>query len=482
MYRKRMLVFIAATIPVLYSCKTSTGELKNNGTDAKPAPKINVVMIVSDDHGKDALGCYGNEVIKTPALDQLAQEGILFNNAYCTTASCTASRSVILTGIHNHANGLYGHMHNYNHFRAFENLISLPARLTQAGYTTARIGKYHVAPEEIFHFDSTLEDGGRNNVQMSENCRSFIEEIREPFFLYYCTHDPHRGGGKVKVPNNPNAFGNIPGGHPGCNDIEYSPDEVIVPPHLPDSPESRAELAQYYQSVTRVDRGVERLIDILRENNKYENTVIIYISDNGMAFPGAKTTVYEPGIQLPCIVRMPHGENGGSVNNGFISWVDLTPTILDLTGTPYDKESVQGRSFRELLGSKDVKGWDEVYASHTFHEITMYYPMRVVRKGDFKLIFNIAHGLEYPSASDLWKSATWQGQLQSKNPYYGKRKISDYLHRDRFELYDLKNDPDEIINLSNNREYTEVLEDLKSRLRQFQAETDDPWKVKWTHE
>jgi len=89
--------------------------------------------------------------------------------------------------------------------------------------------------------------------------------------------------------------------------------------YLPDSPESRAELAQYYQSVTRVDRGVERLIDILKENNKYDNTLIIYISDNGMAFPGAKTTIYEPGIQLPCIVRLPKGENSGDVRDGFIS-------------------------------------------------------------------------------------------------------------------------------------------------------------------
>lgn len=112
--------------------------------------------------------------------------------------------------------------------------------------------------------------------------------------------------------------------------------------YLPDSPESRAELAQYYQSVTRVDRGVERLIDILKENNKYDNTLIIYISDNGMAFPGAKTTIYEHGIQLPCIVRLPKGENSGDVRDGFISSVDLTPTILDITETSYNKEDISG--------------------------------------------------------------------------------------------------------------------------------------------
>jgi len=477
-----VFVLIAATIPIFISCKSSTRETKTSTTDDETASRVNVVMIVADDHGKDALGCYGNKVIQTPALDQLASEGIRFNNAYCTTSSCTASRSVILSGIQNHANGLYGHIHKYNHFRAFDDLITLPVRLSKAGYTTARVGKYHVAPEKVFQFDVTLKDGGRNNVQMSENCRSFIEEVGEPFFLYYCTHDPHRGGGKVDGPNNPDAFGNIPGGHPGCDDIEYSPDEVIVPPFLPVSPEAKAEIAQYYQSATRVDRGVMRLVDILKDNDKYENTLIIYISDNGMAFPGAKTTIYEPGIQLPCIVRLPNGENGGSVRDAFISWVDLTPTILDFTETDFNEEEIQGRSFMVILNKGDTEGWDEVYASHTFHEITMYYPMRVVRKGNFKLIFNIAHGLEYPNASDLWSSATWQGQLQTNNPYYGKRKISDYLHRDRFELYDLKNDPHEIVNLTNNPEYKEVLADLKSRLHQFQRRTKDPWIVKWTHE
>ncbi|MFW6277624.1 MAG: sulfatase [Prolixibacteraceae bacterium] len=451
----------------------------SNAAGNKP---VNIVLMVSDDHGKDALGCYGNPVIQTPALDRLAAEGIRFNNAYCTSASCTASRSVILSGIYNHANGLYGHEHSYHHFRAFDHLQTLPVLLSKGGYVTARAGKYHVAPEEVFPFDVTLKDAGRNNVQMSENCRTFIEEAEQPFFLYYCTHDPHRSGQTVKGPHSPNAFGNISGGHPGCKEQEYAPGEVLVPPYLPDSPETRAELAQYYQSVTRVDRGIERLMQILKDNDKYDNTLIIYISDNGMAFPGAKTTVYEPGIQLPCIIRLPGGENSSNVRNSFISWADLTPTLLDVAGIGYEPGDFHGRSFKTVLTDGDDDSWNEVYASHTFHEITMYYPMRVVRKDNYKLIFNIAYGLEYPNASDLWSSATWQGQLEANSPFFGKRKIEDYLHRDRFELYNLEDDPDEVINLAGDPKYAGILKELQEKLKAFQERTDDPWKVKWEHE
>ncbi|UCF15738.1 MAG: sulfatase-like hydrolase/transferase [Phycisphaerales bacterium] len=101
------------------------------------------MLIVSDDHGRETLGCYGNSVIKTPNLDALAAEGVRFTNAFCTTASCGASRSVILSGLYNHANGQYGHQHSYHHFISFPNVKSLPVLLTEAGYRTGRIGKYY---------------------------------------------------------------------------------------------------------------------------------------------------------------------------------------------------------------------------------------------------------------------------------------------------------------------------------------------------
>ena len=180
---------------------------------------------------------------------------------------------------------------------------------------------------------------------MAEACQGVIE-TDQPFFLYFCPDDPHRGHPFTPDPwNAPNAFGNRDGGYPGVDTVTYEPDEVIVPPFLPDTRECREELAQYYQSVSRIDQGLGRLLDLLEKAGKAENTVILYISDNGIAFPGAKTTVYEPGIRLPCLVKDPRSDHKGVVNHAMISWADLTPTILDFAGIDYSPDDFQGRSF-----------------------------------------------------------------------------------------------------------------------------------------
>jgi N-sulfoglucosamine sulfohydrolase len=443
----------------------------------------NIVLIVSDDHGLDAVGCYGNPVVKTPNLDGLASEGVRFTNAFCTTASCSASRSVILTGMYNHANGQYGHQHSYHHFVSFANIKSLPVLLTNTGYRTGRIGKYHVAPDEVYKFDVALSANSRSPVEMAEKCRAFVAADDRPFFLYFCTSDPHRGGGRIEsLPEKPDRFGNRPQGYPGVKEVKYKTEDVIVPPFLPDTPECRAELAQYYQSVSRVDEGVGKLLSVLKEAGKYDNTVVIYISDNGVAFPGAKTTLYEPGMRLPCIVRNPGSEKKGITCDALINYADLAPTIFDFAGGQASRTDFQGRSFKSVLETEHPKGWDVTFASHTFHEITMYYPMRVVRQRKYKLIWNIAHGLDYPFASDLWEASTWQATLRRGDKYYGKRTVEAYLHRPKFELYDLENDPHEVKNLAGNPKYAKVLGELKEEMKAFQKRTKDPWIVKWQYE
>ncbi|HEV56488.1 MAG TPA: DUF4976 domain-containing protein, partial [Phycisphaerales bacterium] len=253
-------------------------------------------------------------------------------------------------------------------------------------------------------------------------------------------------------------------------------------PYLPDIPECRQELARYYDSVERADKGLLELLRILRQTGHWDDTVVLYLSDNGIAFPGAKTTLYEPGMRLPCVVRNPFAKKTGVVTDAMVNYADITPTILDLCGAVPKDYAFHGRSFAAVLDQEHATGWDEIYASHTFHEITMYYPMRVVRQRRFKLIWNIAHGLPYPFASDLHASATWQAILKSRSPVYGKRRVEAYLHRPAFELYDLDNDPHEVQNRADAPAYRDVLDRLKGRLRAFQERTKDPWVLKWEYE
>ncbi len=480
------------------------------------AAERNIVLIVTDDQSPD-FGAYGNAVMKTPNLDALAADGTLFRNAFCTTASCSASRSVILTGLHNHANGHYGHEHDYHKFNSYANIISLPRYLSAAGYRSARCGKFHVAPEEVYQFGEVInfngDGGGRNTVAMAKACREFIaDDSSEPFFLYWCTVDPHRSGNVRKdLPHQPNAFGNQPEFN-GVETVAFNPDDVVVPGFLPDTPECRAELAQYYESVARIDQGVGKLFDELKAAGVWDKTLIVFMADHGMAFPGAKTTLYEGGMHSPLIVRNPYRDDRGNEQTSLVSWVDITPTLVHFAGG-LDRQTGQvkaaivenvcgklparpghrtvatkpgkfhGRSFLELLDGQPRDDWRQVNASHTFHEITMYYPMRVVREDRFKLIWNIAHPLPYPFATDLWVAPTWQAQY-AKGPDapYGKQTVGSYIHRPQFELFDLETDPYEGNNLADDPSHAETLERLQSQLKEFQRRTNDPWKLKWGYE
>ncbi len=486
------------------------------------AAERNIIFFVTDDESP-TLGCYGDDVATSPYVDALAADGTLFENAFATTASCSASRSVIMSGLHNHKNGQYGHTHHFHKFASFHNVISLalPRVLANVGYRTAQIGKYHVAPEEVYRFETYLKGNSRNAVQMADNCKAFIENRDDdrPFFLYFGTSDPHRSSGVDEASTlelKPNLFGNKPdGGHfPGVTEVVYKPADVPVPAFLPDTPETRSELAQYYQSCARIDQGVGRLVQILKDADLFDRTLIVFTSDHGMAFAGGKTTVYEGGLRVPFVVRNPYEKNRGVRSSAMISHIDITPSLLDFAGgldrtanapkklIDADKywrsrkenlkenrdgrhkfTSYHGKSWIDILGDPDAEHWDTIFASHTFHEIQMYYPMRVVRDKKFKLIWNIAYGLPYPFASDLWAASSWQAQWKKgKAAAYGTKTVGEYVHRPAFELYDMASDPNEANNLAQEEEFAQVLSDYKAKLREFQKRMNDPWIMKWDYE
>lgn len=486
------------------------------------AAERNIVFFITDDESP-TLGCYGDPAAHSPNLDALAADGTLFLNAFATTASCSASRSVVMSGLHNHRNGQYGHQHDFHKFASWYDVISLalPRVVANAGYRTAQIGKYHVAPEEVYHFESYLSGNGRNAVQMANNCRDFITDTTDdrPFFLYFGTADPHRGGGVDETSDSelkPDLFGNRPrrGSHPGVSEVFYDPADVVVPAFLSDTKETREELAQYYQSCARVDQGAGRLVEILKEAGVYDKTLFVFTSDHGMAFSGGKTTVYDPGLRVPFIVRNPYEPRRGVRSQAMISHIDITPSLLDFAGgldaeTNAPKNMVNaddywkqrgenlkenrgprggltqyhGRSWMGILDDADAEHHASIFASHTFHEIQMYYPMRVVRDKKYKLIWNIANPLPYPFASDLWAASSWQAQYRKgEDAPYGRKTVGQYIHRPKFELYDIANDPDETVNLAESADFAEILQRYQGKLKQFQREMQDPWIMKWEYE
>jgi len=315
---------------------------------------------------------------------------------------------------------------------------------------------------------------------MADKAGEFFNQDRNrPFFLLIGYSDPHRsarGMSTMRNVENFSGFGNDRE-YPGIRPTRFDPQEVTVPGFLPDTPEVREELADQYQAIARLDTGIGMVIDKLRQSGRYEDTLIIYISDNGIPFPGAKTTIYDAGVHLPMIICSPEIEKGGGVNRAMISFVDLVPTILDWTGAPGPKYELPGRSFRTILNQENAAGWDRVYHSHTFHEITMYYPMRGVTTRWFKYILNLFPELEYPFATDLFICKTWQGILERKSKMMGKRRVRDYLRRPAEELYDLEQDPLEVNNLANNPEYAAVLEESRTKLKTMREQTSDPWLI-----
>jgi N-sulfoglucosamine sulfohydrolase len=486
------------------------------GADDAPANSgKNVILFVVDDQGFQA-GCYGNDVIKTPGIDRLAASGTRFTRAACTTASCSASRSVLMTGLHNHSTGHYGHAHADHHFSTYDSVPSLPVMLAEGGYRTCSIGKYHLAPEYVYHFqeyrNQGIVGGSRNSVMMAQNAIEWMgEQDDRPFFLYFCTSDPHRGGGPGNFAN----FNNDENPYPGCDRVKYDPADITPPPWLPNNQQVREELAEYYQAISRLDQGLGLLLDWLEESGHDKDTMVLFLSDNGPPFPGAKTNLHQPGMNLPLLVRSPDAQKRGVVCDARVAWTDITPTILDFCSvTPKPRPPIQrtenvgpeeyepppgapvgrgrkgkpqpvtfhGRSFLEILEQEHPQGWDESFASHTFHEVTMYYPMRVVIEGKHKLIFNIAHQLPYPFASDLYASPTWQSVLKSGERMYGPRTVDSYIYRPRFELYDLEADPWETNNLATSSERQELLQRLQAKMQQWQKETHDPWELKWRYE
>ncbi|KAJ5657048.1 hypothetical protein N7507_008998 [Penicillium longicatenatum] len=434
----------------------------------------NVLLLIADDLGKQ-LSCYGSKSILTPNIDRLADGATRFDYAFASTASCSGSRSVIYTGLHTHQNGQYGLASHRHHFVTFDHVETLPHLLNQSGYQTGILGKIHVGPSNVYPWKERKESVTRDVAVIADQARSFLHDVKQshqPFSLTVGFHDPHRDQTRGGFGNDAEYDSRITKGN-------YNAENVEVPPFITDSPGARSELAEYYNSIHRLDQGVGMVLDALDDSGLAQSTLVIFISDNGPPFINSKTTLFDAGVRLPLIIR--HPGSSPAISTNMVSYVDILPTVLDFVNHPGAKDPAGkrlGRSLLPLLGTASrYPEFDHVFGSHTFHEVTNYWPTRFIRDRRYKYHRNLAWRLDFPFAADLYGSLSWEDIRNSteKEIMIGGRRLKDYFFRAPEELYDLEIDPDEVENLVKDPEYAEVLENLRSRLDRWQRRTEDPW-------
>lgn len=433
----------------------------------------NVLMMVADDHGYD-LGCVGGAV-HTPALDRLASEGTLFTEAYAAVSSCSSSRATLYTGLYAHTNGMYGLSHDVHNFSLHDDVKTLPWMLKQAGYATAIIGKLHVKPVALLDYDAWLlpeRPGIRDVAAMAHAAGDWIraQGVR-PFFLTVGYSDPHRAGDATQFANTRD--------WPQVPRHRYAPANMRLPPHLPDLPAVREDLAQYCEAVSRLDSGVGLMLAELAATGHADDTLVIYLSDHGRAFPAAKDNLYREGIHLPLIVRSPQRRADKLRCRAMVSWVDIAPTILEWAGTAaptgYRYAPLPGHSLLPILETPDPTGWGRVFATRSFHEINQYYPVRSVRTRRHSYFLNLEPSLTVPVAGDVARSPSWQAILATPGARLGKRTLDAFLHRPAEELYDLASDPEEVVNLATATAHAGVLAGLRAQLAEWRVASHDPW-------
>lgn len=446
-------------------------------------PQKNILLLIADDLGK-FVGCYGCKSIKTPNLDKLASEGIRFDNAFASTASCSGSRSTIYTGLHTHENGQYGLHWFRSHFQTFDHIDTAPRLFNQAGYHTGIVGKIHVGTSEVYPWQVRKESDTRDVAWAADEGEAFIKSAKDsnkPFFLTIGYIDPHRDIATR------GEFGNVRDQYGDRISIpDVSPDEVEVPHWINDLPLTRAEFVEYYKAINRTDTGVGLILEALQRQGVADDTLVIFTSDNGPPFVNSKTTLYDAGIHLPLLVRAPLAKKG-AVNPNMVSFIDILPTMLDWAGLDLSVKSPhsqspprRGQSFLRILDREDELDesvWQtHVFGSHTFHEMQNYWPTRVLRTKRYKYHRNIAWRLDFPFAADLYASLAFEEIRNMDAPVMvGNRTLKDYIFRPPEELYDLANDPEEIRNLAGDAEHQHLLLEFREKVTQWQKNTGDLW-------
>ncbi|MBL7219329.1 MAG: sulfatase [Phycisphaerae bacterium] len=443
--------------------------------DASPAKRLNILLITADDLNCDSVGVYGCKTPDiTPNIDRLAARGVRFEHAHVTIAVCQPCRGVLATGRYPHRSGIEG----FQRLPVGSKIPLVTEKLRAGGYLNGILGKVgHSSPRASFKWDMSYDmpqlGKGRDPKLYAKYAKEFFLRAKtegKPFFLMANSHDPHRPfsgsdqeagmrkGGKITPPSR-----------------TYKPSEIDVPGFLPDIPNVRREIAEYYSSARRCDDTVGALLKALDESGQAPGTLVMFISDHGMALPFAKTNCYLHSTRTPWIVRWPGVIKGPKVDKThFISGIDFMPTALEAAGLP-KVGGLDGVSFLDILKGGKQAGREIVFTQ--FHQTAgrKRFPMRTIQDKRFGYIFN-----PWSDGKTVFKNESQSGRsfkamqaAAGSNPKIAAR-VKLFQYRVVEEFYDFEKDPDALNNLIDNAEYESQIDKMRAELLRWMIATGDP--------
>jgi N-sulfoglucosamine sulfohydrolase len=429
--------------------------------------KLNILLFTADDLNCDSIGCFGGRVAGlTPHLDAFAAEGLRFEHAHVNVAICQPCRGVLATGRYGHNSGIMGFMHTTR------NVPTIMETLGDAGYLTGILGKVgHSTPKASYQWDFVHDQkdlgSGRDPDQYYRYCKEFLGRCRsegKPFYFMVNSHDPHR---PYHVAGEP-----IPGAKEPSK--TYTPAEVAVPGFVPDLPGVREELACYFNSVRRLDDTFGQTMQALKEEGFADNTLVLFLSDNGIAIPFAKCNAYLASTRTPWIVRWPGVVRGGSVDRRhMISGIDFFPTVLEATGLPVPR-GLDGISYLPLLQGREQTGRDRVFTQIDMKSGGDAVPMRCVQDQRLGYIYTPwSDGKFYYRNANEGLTMAAMVEAARTDPAIAER-VRMFRYRVTEELYDLQSDPDCLHNLVNKPEHKGDLDRMRNELRDWMKRTGDP--------
>ena len=430
----------------------------------------NILFMTADDMHWDSVGAYHSPVGGiTPHLDRLADEGFMFRHAYVQIAICTPSRQVMLSGNHSHQTMT-------RCFTPVERIgPTLPDLLKENGYYLANINKEQRHYPWDVRIDEDESAWGRDVPFYRTALTRIVKEARElekPFFIMANMNDPHRpfhGAGVPKRVRDPNRVSEP--------SHVYAPDEVTVPGFLPDLPEVRREMAEYYSSVRRADDSVGVMLETIEDLGARDDTIVLFMSDHGISMPFSKINCYRAGLRVPLLFRWPGRIEPQSIEEQhMVSAVDLAPTLLDMVGIDVPGH-MAGRSFSPIMQGERQEDRDFIigYYYRNLRQTNMF-PTFTVQTRDRAYIYNPwSDGSKEVHNSDYTHSRTLAAMWKKAETDHGiQRRVAFHKFRVIEEFYDYSNDPYAFENLIHDVRYQSDVRMMREKLQAWMAKTDHP--------